>query len=81
MTQTYDHYAACHELAACLQVESLPEWHERLENAIADGATATEILMAIRFILRDLLGRSPTMTKSTKDRANTLLTEVDKSLA
>jgi hypothetical protein len=62
MTQTYDHYAACHELAACLLGESLPVWHEKLENAIADGATSTEILMAIRFVLRDLLGQSPTMT-------------------
>ncbi len=81
MAHAYDHYSASHELATCLLAEGQVEWHDKLEDAIAEGTTATEILMALRFVLRSLKSRSLALTECTNDRMNTLLTEVDRSLA
>ena len=46
-----DYYAEAKELAVLLEREGLAEEARSLVHAIADGSTATEILMAIRWHL------------------------------
>jgi hypothetical protein len=80
MTKTYDHYAAGHELASSLLREGHSTWHEKIENAISDGTTATEILMALQFVLTQLKTQSLELSQETRTLLNQLFGEIEASL-
>jgi hypothetical protein len=50
-----DYYVEVRSIATRLFERGEFDWSERIEDAIAGGSTATEILMRVRSCLRELL--------------------------
>jgi hypothetical protein len=55
------------------------DWSERIEDAIAGGSTGTEILMRIRFCLRQLL-ESDALTQEVAPTVRQLVAQLDEVL-
>ena len=54
-----DLYADALLLAGKLQQKGLDIWAHQIEDSISGGATATEILMKLRWILQQLVSQLP----------------------
>jgi hypothetical protein len=77
---SYDHYAAATELISRLTASGHQEAAETLGRSIEGGATATEILMALRFHLKSIIARLPP-SSDTALLAQRFLSEINASLA
>lgn len=55
----FDPYVEARALGADLGQAGREDWETRIDNAIAGGATATEILMALRWTLAELVKTEP----------------------
>jgi hypothetical protein len=77
---SHDHYAVAREIAGKLATEGFPERSQRILNAIAAGSTGTEILMALRWHLREMLRADPGISPETRQRMSELLLQIDASL-
>jgi len=62
-----DYYDEARRLATALEIEGFPDESRRLVEAIEDGFTSTEILMALRHVLEEFLGGG-TMPKAETER-------------
>jgi len=71
----FDHYAAAQDLISRFEAEGNVEDASELRLAIQDGSTGTEILMALRFHLSEILRRVP-LTGESRIRASRLLAEL-----
>lgn len=78
---SYDHYAVARSIAGRLASEGHEEWSKKLLAAIDEGSTGTEIFMALRWQLRELLKTKPTLSPATGTLIQELLSELDKGLA
>ena len=76
-----DLYAEASALAGNLADAGHSEWERRIHNAIAGGATATEILMALRWTLSEMLLRDEGIRDSLRDNASRLRNELDQALS
>ena len=76
---TYDHYAAAKELIDRLTEIGYREAATTLDNDLAGGATATEILMALRFHLKPIISAIPRNSEEAQ-MARRLLSEIDSAL-
>jgi hypothetical protein len=74
-----DYYAQAREIASALSESGHPEWSNQIEEAIAGGSTATEILMRIRFVLREASDAG--VTDEISDVVVRLISELDAVLA
>jgi len=81
MATNYDHYAAANQLADRLDLEGHNEWASKIRNAMAEGATGTEIFMRLRWQLTQLRDRQAWLSKTSREQLEELLTELEKSLA
>lgn len=52
---SYDYYTEAKKIAAILQEEGLSYWATQIISAMEEGATATEILMMLRWRLENFL--------------------------
>ncbi len=68
-----DLYQEATELAVSLVEEGYGEWSRRIERSLSAGATATEILMALRWDLSQLRASGLVMSASNTERLRTLL--------
>lgn len=72
-----DYYQDANTLAETLRSEGLVEWSRALEDAMAAGSTATEILMALRWVTNELLSEGPSLSFIARKRAKALLVSLD----
>ncbi len=74
---TTDPHELVAELAASLRAEGFPDWAGAIEDAVAGGATGTEILMALRWTAKKLLRARLPLSVATRAQAKTLTAAVD----
>lgn len=79
MTYEYDHYKAAEELITMLQATQLRDYGHTLQTAMDEGATGTEIFMALRWKLDKLLDEQ-SCTDLIRAKAKRLWEELDKAL-
>lgn len=76
---SFDHYATARELISHLERTGYPTEAAALDSAMADGATGTEIFMALRFHLASIITRIP-LKGDAQLLASRLLAELDDAL-
>lgn len=76
---TFDHYAAARELILHLELDGHATEAATLNAAMEGGATGTEILMALRFHLAEIINRA-SLKGDAKARALRLLVELNGAL-
>lgn len=76
----FDYYAAARDLITRLDSDGHGEYASKLRSAIEDGATGTEIFMALRFHLSEILRKIP-LRDEVQIRASRLLSELNDALA
>lgn len=80
MLMPRDYYNDAGEVAERLLEQGDSEWADRLISALEEGFTATEILMALRHHLSELLDRGPTLDDDTQDLVESLRADIDIAL-
>jgi hypothetical protein len=75
----FDHYAEASNLIDHLSVDGHPIEAAILKSALEDGATGTEILMALRFHLSGII-RRVSLTGASQIIASRLLSELNEVL-
>lgn len=71
-----DPYAEARDLADILRSQQRHEWSSKIDDIVAGGSTATEILLGLRWILRELL-RDEALDVATAMQARELEQAVD----
>ncbi len=75
----YDHYEVARRIAASLQSEGFSEASQSLLDAMACGSTGTEIVMALRWNLEQLL-KADGLRDDTRILMKELRDELNKQL-
>lgn len=75
-----DYYAETRDLAAKLAERGLGSWSQLLTDAMAAGATGTEIVMALRWTLAQMLETEPALPDDLREQATDLQARLDKLL-
>ena len=75
-----DFYADTRDLAAKLTARGRGDWSQRLTDAMAAGATGTEIVMALRWTLAQMLETEPALADDLRQQATDLHAGLDKLL-
>ena len=76
---TYDHYAEAQELIDMLRRDELNDSADTLLKAMEEGATGTEIFMALRWSIKELI-EAEKCSNMIKIKAERLYQELDKAL-
>ena len=76
-----DYYNDAEEVAERLREQGEALWGDKLTRAIEEGFTATEILMALRHELGELLERGPGLDGATQHLAASLRSDIDAALS
>jgi hypothetical protein len=76
----WSYYEQAQSIATLLFERAEFDWSRRIEDAISGGATATEILIRVRFTLRELLLRGHT-TPTERHLSQDLIAEIDDVLS
>lgn len=76
---SFDHYAEANSIIKLLQHEGLTSYADKLTNAMEEGSTGTEIFMALRFYIKELLDNEK-LSAFLKAKTKRLYGELDKSL-
>lgn len=77
----FDHYKEARELAEQLRKEKIPCFADKIIGAMEEGSTGTEIFMALRWNIENLLKtKDYSLSKTIKDKASRLYKELDKAL-
>ena len=76
-----DYYAEADEVMNELDAEGLTVEAESLRNIIAGGSTATEILMGLRWELRQIDDANKVADMTAKRRIRKLIAELDRVLS
>lgn len=79
MPNEYDHYRETEELIAMLQNTQLQSYGDALQKAMDEGATGTEIFMALHWNLERLLSEKIRLDM-IRAKAKRLSEELDKAL-
>jgi hypothetical protein len=75
----FDYYGKLRDLESALDTAGLGPWAERVREAVASGATGTEILMAVRAILRELSAQA-TLPATIRQSVSVILKETSRAL-
>lgn len=75
-----DYYADAHEIAKRLAESGQHEWSKRIDQVIAEGYTATEILMGIQFQLDELVGSDAELSEGIRALAIHLRRSIQEAL-
>ena len=73
----FDFYLHAHRIADDLGKHGQREWKKSIEDAIADGSTSTEILMAIRWNLQKCLKEKGLISLRLKKQITDLISKID----
>lgn len=73
-------YAEVRALASALSDAGFPAWADRIEDMIAVGSTATEILMGLRWVLGELLAQEKQLPSPLRAGAVDLEREISEIL-
>lgn len=76
---TYDHYAETQGLADMLRKEGLGDYSDALLKAMEEGATGTEIFLALRWNVKNLI-EAEEFSDASEKIARQLLKELDLAL-
>lgn len=76
---TYDHYVETQELIEMLRKEGLNDYADALLKAMEEGATGTEIFMALRWNVKNLI-EAKQCSNMIEAKAIHLYQELDKAL-
>ncbi len=77
----FDHYKEAKELAEELRKEKIERYADGIMKAMEEGSTGTEIFMALRWNIENLLKtKDYSYSKTIKDKANRLYKELGKAL-
>ena len=76
---TSDHYAKAQELADLLYQEGLSDYADLLINSMQEGATGTEIFMALRWNVKKIIDAKK-CSDVTEAKARRLYWELDNAL-
>ncbi len=76
---SFDHYAVARKLMVLLQKQGYSSEAKALALAMAEGATGTEVFMALRFRLANVIERVP-LAGETKKLALELFEKLNDSL-
>lgn len=76
-----DYYNDAEEVAERLRAQGDAVWGDKLTRAIEEGFTSTEILMALRYHLDDLLRNGPVLDADTESLAVSLRSDIDAALS
>lgn len=79
MTYQYGHYKETEELIAMLHATQLRNYGSSLQTAMDEGATGTEIFMALRWNLEKLLSE-PSCPDLIRAKSKKLWKKLDKAL-
>lgn len=81
MKAYYDHYKEAKELTEELKKENLRQYADKIIGAIEEGSTGTEIFMALRWNIKNLLkDQKASISNANRAKANRLYIELDKAL-
>lgn len=75
----FDHYSAARNLISRLEADGYGSDATKLQSAMDDGATGTEIFMALRFHLSDIIQRVQ-LRGGAQILASQLLDELNRAL-
>jgi hypothetical protein len=75
----FDHYAATRDLISHLESDGYAADAAKLRSSMEDGATGTEILMALRFHLSEIVRLVP-LDGESQIQASRLLVELNNAL-
>jgi hypothetical protein len=75
-----DYYADAMSLAATLAERGYHKWSQQLTDTMAAGATATEIVMGLRWILARMLQEEDCLPANLREEARQLHQGLDRSL-
>ena len=75
-----DYYAEARALAAKLTERGYGGWSEQLTGAIAAGATGTEIVMGLRWVLAQMLEKEDGLPADLREEAGGLHRGLDRLL-
>jgi len=73
-----DVYAATDAISGRLDTLGLGAWKTRLEDAVAAGATSGEILMAVRWHLKQLRSKEPGLPADLRAQIDSLIAAINK---
>jgi hypothetical protein len=76
----FDYISEAQVIRDQLVGEQLSNWKKRIDEAIEDGATGTEILMALRWTMAELLKASPNLSSDVVARVKDYVIEANKLL-
>jgi len=76
-----DYYGDAMEIAEALASEGRAPEAEAIRTTVSQGSTATEILMGVRWHLRNLIEDRAILRRETADRVSRLLTQLDAELS
>ncbi|OGT95231.1 MAG: hypothetical protein A2298_02060 [Gammaproteobacteria bacterium RIFOXYB2_FULL_38_6] len=76
----YEYYKVADEIIKRLQNEGFANWAQKLDDAIAGGATGTEIFMALRFNLNKLKAEQKGISKETLELIRDLIFHLNVAL-
>lgn len=74
-----DPYARIIEIEQRLAALGLDAWKRRLEDAVQGGATSGEILMAVRWHLKELRKEQPTLPADLRSLIDRAIHSIDQS--
>lgn len=77
--KSYDHYSETQELIDMLRKERLDNSADTLVNAMQEGATGTEIFMALRWNVKNILDEKK-CSRLTEAKAKRLYRQLDEAL-
>ena len=78
---TFDHYKEALELSKELRRQEIDDFADQIIRAMEQGSTGTEIFMALRWNIENLLNKkSHLLPKAIKNKARRLLEQLEKAL-
>jgi len=75
-----DYYELAKTVIKLLQMDGYPDAASRLDDVLQAGMGATEILMGLRYHIREVLSEGLAIPGSTSAAMNDLLSAIDKAL-
>lgn len=79
--KTPDYYSDAFDLAQALAGQGYPEWGAKLRESVETGFTATEILMALRWTVNNILSSKIAIDAPTRKRLEVFLNDLAKTLS
>lgn len=77
---SYDHYSVAKNVADSLDAEGHTDWAKEIRDAMAEGATGTEVFMGLRWQLRQVTNSGLAISPMLQSQIEELLSQLGNSL-